>query len=282
MSSRRRRSKPVNDRYDTKTIAFWSFMVVAIVAAAVMYFAAEQKTPAVNAGPQYTPNIAAATGSQSLSALPDLLADPARPITITILGDSTGNEQGEWVYLVAKKVQADYRRPVTVHDWSIEANAYVGENTFGVASTAAPVEIWNGSASGKDASYTIANYQALAPAPSDLVFINHGHNHTNPQSTVAGVRELVRLSRAGTQPPPAIGVVLQNPRVDGSAENQAAKIDTIRQTFDEWSGVEVVDVYTAFEERGDVRPLLRPDGFHPSDEGSLVWAAVTEQALGLP
>jgi len=257
-------------------------MVVAIVAAAAMYFAAGKKTPAVDAGPQYIPNIAAATGSQSLSALPELLADPARPITITILGDSTGNEQGEWVYLVAKKIQADYQRPVTVHDWSIEANAYVGENTFGVASTAAPVEIWNGSASGKDAGYTISNYQALAPAPSDLVFISHGHNHTNPQSTVTGVRELVRLSRAGNQPPPAIGVVLQNPRVDGSAENQAVKVDTVRQTFSDWSGVELVDVYAAFEERGDVRPLLRPDGFHPSDEGSLVWAAVTEQALGLP
>ena len=210
-----------------------------------------------------------------------LAEDTNAPKSVTVFGDSTGNEQGEWVYRVVRTIVEKYDRPVTVHDWSIDQNAYVGENTFGADRPNAPVVIWNGSALGKDASYSIDFFPLMAPQPSDLVIISHGHNQTTPEATTQQTTNLVKLVRGAWDTPPAIAITLQNPRIDSSADNQSAKVEAVRGVFSNRADVEVIDVWTRFESAPDLTALLRPDGFQPSDAGATVWAQTVETSLGL-
>lgn len=226
-----------------------------------------------------------ATIDSNFSQLTDVgpqLADVGVPRVFAVLGDSTGNEQSEFIYVLGRQISELYNRPVIIHDWSVETNTYLGQNTLGADRPNAPVTIWNGSASGKDAGYSIQFLQALAPEPADLVLINHAHNHTTPDAAVQGVDNLLsRVRGAWPNTLPTIGVLLQNPRLDASADNQEAKVAALRVKFGNRADVEVVDVWQAFEDAPELAPLIRDDDFQPSDEGQTLWARTLGAALNL-
>jgi len=204
------------------------------------------------------------------------LNDPARPWTLTVLGDSTGNGQDEWVYLTAARLSEKYQRPVTVHDWSETQNVYVSENTVGGGSNA-PITIWNASASGMNADYSLQFLDVEEPAPSDLIIVNHGHNYAEPNNAVQSLSAL--LHKLDTQADAGLAVTLQPARLDDTADMHASIIAAYREKF---AGRELIDVWSAWEATGDITPLLNEnDKRHPTQEGSRVWADAVGSFLGI-
>lgn len=201
-----------------------------------------------------------------------------QPYTISILGDSTGNNSDEWVHLVGQYIAVTYDRPVTVHDWTTEGvNAYTGSQLY--PGGGAPVTVWNGSGAGAPAQYSVEHFAQLAPEPANLTIISHSHN--DPARSVAGVAELVNRAYDHTLPGGGTVVVLQNPRTDGEAQQQQANVDRLREIYAAPnSGVGVVDVNGVFR-NSDLASLLQPDGAHPNPQGSRVWADTVIAALHL-
>lgn len=210
-----------------------------------------------------------------------LLKQPGRPWTMTVLGDSTGNGGDEWVYLLARQISDQYDRPVTIHDWSIDTNKYVGATAVG-AGRNAPITIWNGSASGKGADYTLANLGTMAPATPDLVIISHGHNE---QTTVAARNDVAQLVQQVIdlwKGRAAAALILQNPRLDEAADRQVAVIGELRTVAAANPKMLTIDVFKAFSAQPDLASLLNPsDRFHPDAAGEQLWAETVAAALGV-
>ncbi len=200
--------------------------------------------------------------------------ETVEPYVISVVGDSTGNQPGEWVDLVAQRLAATYNRAVTIHDWS--ADTYTVERTYGEG---APVTVWNGSEAGKGPDYSLEHYGHLAPENVNLTIVNHSHNTL--ERSIPQIADLIAAARDNTLPGGGIALVLQNPRTDEFAQRGQSTIDQLRTIYsDPEKGVVVLDVNTAFQER-DLSVLLRPDGVHPTEDGSQVWADTVWNGLQL-
>lgn len=227
----------------------------------------------------HPPTVKAAPTPANLADVKAKLADPSKPWTLAVAGDSTGNADDEWVYLLAKKISAKYGRPIVIHDWSIDTNAYSGHTTVG-AGAGQPVQIWNASASGKNFTYSFEHRAVELPEQPDLLIVNHGHNIGTGQEARSGAFQLVDWALNKWPTPPAVAVTLENPRVDASAAKQEQVVEALRQ---QWAGskVTLVDVHKAFSDAPNLPALLRDDGFHPNPKGEEVWAEAVWAGLGL-
>jgi lysophospholipase L1-like esterase len=200
-----------------------------------------------------------------------------QPYIISILGDSTGNNTGEWVHRLSRRIADTYGRTVTVHDWDIDSGTYESQRIYG--DHGAPVTVWNGSAPAKSAQYALQWYPQMAPSPVDLTIINHSHN--DPAIAVEGVVQLVDVAYRNTLPGGGVAVTLQNPRTDSHAQTRQHVIDTLRGIYSNpATGVVLLDVNSAFR-AGNLKDLLRPDGIHPSETGSILWADTVAKGLEL-
>lgn len=200
-----------------------------------------------------------------------LLNKPARQWSMTVIGDSTGNEPGEWVYLLAEEWSERYNRPVTIHNWSIEADNFTSETKIGEG-TNAPIHIWNSSASGKDGLYSLAHFNRIAIQRPDLIVISHGHNVPNAQAAAVQVYD-IEDHVVGKWPTnqPSLAVILQNPRVDDEAARMDGIITRLRGGWGSTQPSTLIDVYSVFKKSGDVPRLLKDDGFHPNEAGEYLW-----------
>lgn len=224
------------------------------------------------------PTIAAGRTPSDLTPAAALLEEKERPWVLAVVGDSTGNESHEWVYLLAESMSDKFDRPVLIHNWSVETSAYSDSTTVG-AGSAAPIVVWNGSASGKAFDYSLTHRTALAPQKPDLLILNHGHNHAAEQDLRSGTYKFVEWAVTAWEAAPAIAVTLQNPRIDKGAEVHAAGVASLRQQWSD-SKVTLIDVWSAFQYSSqDVSALVRSDGFHPSPAGEVVWAESAHQTL---
>jgi hypothetical protein len=243
--------------------------LLAVLAAGLVYVS-KNAPPSATTASAGRPTFDAATIDAALQS--------DRPYVISVLGDSTSKIAGAWIYLVSQRIAGTYHRAVTVHDWSIETNSYPDTQTFG---SGAPVTVWNGSARGKSAQYSLQWFRQMAPEQADLTIINHTHN--NPWHAVEGISELVDCARRNTRPGGGVVVMLQNPRTDTRerAELEQQVIDKLRIVYNApGTGVITVDANAAFR-AGDLSVLLRPDGAHPSEQGSKLWADTVISTLML-
>ena len=210
-----------------------------------------------------------------------LLEEDGEEKVVTILGDSTGNEVNEWVYLLAGKISDGYDRPVFIHNWSVASDSYSTSTRVGNSDNGL-VHIWNGSVPGADARYVLEHIASLFPRPSDLIIFSLGHNYVTPQAAVQGQSNLLTtIRREWPDSRPAIAITLQNPRLDGSSANQAAKVSALRSTYSDRADVSIIDVWSVFVTAEEVAPLLREDGFNPSYAGQILWVDAVGRALGL-
>lgn len=217
----------------------------------------------------------------SIPAVPsvDQALSRADPYTISVLGDSTGNDKNEWVHILARRISKNYERTVVVHDWDIDTNTFTKVTTYGSGPS---TTIWNASGSGKSAQYSLQYFQRMTPDTPDLTFINHGHN--DPWNALDGITKLVKMTQdAGNGP---IAVIIQNPRLDGGRPGRAKlEANVFRDIADYFAnpetGVTVVDVFSQFPAGDQLAGALRPDGLHPSDEWQQVWADSVAEKLKL-
>ncbi len=113
-------------------------------------------------------------------------------LTISVLGDSTGDEPGEWVDLWARELSK--RGTVTLHfwdgatdDWKAHPTVYPGPDR--------PITVWNGSRSGASYAYPLEHLDRIQPSKPSLTVLNFGHNPA-PERADKGAAELLAAADA--------------------------------------------------------------------------------------
>ena len=200
-------------------------------------------------------------------------------VTISILGDSTGDTMDEWVATIARTIAEDHDRSVRYFAWDAVTTAYGPVTIFGEGLSEAPVTVYNGSAPGQGPFYSQSNLPALVPDPSDLIIVNHGHNFTDAPSGAAKEAALVTAAEEQWQNSPAMAIILQNPRTT-TPQQQEDNVEAIDRAFAD-SNYLLIDVASAFRAERALAPLLQPDGVHPNDKGQELWAESVARGLGL-
>lgn len=201
------------------------------------------------------------------------IEDTGRPFTVVVLGDSTGNAQGEWVDVAFRSLAEQLDRPLVEHPWNLESSRYDDAITVNADAEGAPIVVWNGSASGKTAEYSLRYYDRLVPEQPDVLFLNHGLNNVRRPDAVGGQFSDV-LTRTEQTWPLSVGyaALLENPRFDDWADAHDAVLARVRTWLDERPFVLGIDVHSAYLSRSDLSSLLTVDLLHPSPAGSEVTA----------
>ena len=216
--------------------------------------------------------VAALTLSTSSRPIPAASLTKARSAldgsaTVSIIGDSTGNDSDEWVALWAAELGLSRR--VVLHQW-LDGRFRVPAQSFG--KNGSNLTMWNASKPGGAAAWAADQLDIVQPERPSLVIFNVGHNNTS--ANVAGqLSEMKARVSARWGSVPQV-VILQNPSTGALKDKQAETLLAVAR----WAAskeVPTIDVTAAF-----IQPerLLRDD-VHPNPEGSRIWAAVVARAL---
>lgn len=236
--------------------------------------AADAYIPAVAPSVQSAPTEFAPTG-QAL----EQLRDSEEQWTLAVLGDSTGDESDEWVHILTKRLAEETGRPAVIHDWSIDDERY--DDTTEIRGKGEPIVVWNGSAHGQTAVYSLRHRSDMVPERPDMVIISHGHNHQDSAAAVDEIGNLARWARTTWQEPPALAVTFQNPRLDNFENRQNATVGNLRKAWANKQNAATIDVFAAYRDTGDPAGLLDSDRLHPNDDGEQLWADTAWEALSL-
>lgn len=251
--------------------------ILALVAALVLTGCAHEPPPVSDKVAQYysnppTPAVKPVEPVQ-VTPLPDinaLITGPG-PLTVNVLGDSTSNDDGEWVHLWAKHLAAD--ATVTVHTWK-EGAASWPVVTYGEGER--KVTIWNGSMPGSNGMYARQSYPVMQPERPDLVIYNYGHN-ASTSGTRADVETLQRMTQARWGSAVPFVVTLQNA---SRGKYQAVSVQSVEE-LKAWTsaqGIPVIDIESVISAQSFDALLL--DDVHPNRQGSEVWAEKVIEVLG--
>ncbi|MET0886709.1 MAG: SGNH/GDSL hydrolase family protein [Mycetocola sp.] len=257
-------------------------VVVAGVLLSIAFATLPRPAAGTAAGADSGPAIAAEHRSTlvSFADARDRLDDSGRPFVVTVIGDSTGDQPGEWVDLAFRELAESLDRPLIQHPWDILTDSYLPEISFNEDAPSAPIVVWNGSASGKTGQYSLAHFDTLVPAQPDVVILNHGLNNVQKPQTVAPqltalVAEIERYW------PESVGyaAILENPRFDDWSAAHTTVIDNVGSWLAENQAVRPIDAHAAYLASPTPELLLLPDLLHPSPAGSAMTAATVLDAL---
>jgi lysophospholipase L1-like esterase len=210
----------------------------------------------------------------------DLLDDADRTFVVQVVGDSTGNEPGEWVDVAFRALALELDRPLVQHPWDVLSSAYSAPIRFNEDAPHALLEVWNGSASGKTAEYSLANFDALVPAQPDLVILNHGLNNVlAPAQVGEQFTALVAEIERSWPSPIGYAALLENPRLDQYAAAHEDVIAHVTTWLTEHPQVRSIDVRSAYLASAELPLLLLPDLLHPTPAGSALTAATVLDAI---
>lgn len=220
----------------------------------------DDERPEVGTAVQSASSMPARPTPTSLDDVAKIIA--ADGVKVLVLGDSTGDERGEWVDQWARALGE--RQHVTVSMWAPQQPRYGQQVEYGDASAGA-LHIWNGSRAGAVALDPLENLEAIAPEEPDVIVYNFAHNHVpgEGEAQMAGLDAALR-ERFGDVP--AV-VVAQNPATQDA--NRDKRGEVLQWAQDQ--GLPVIRVDEAFKAEGDYDALMS-DGLHPNPEGSRVWA----------
>ncbi len=278
--SKKTKRRPSITRKAKIAAAICAALVVVLVFGGL--YLRQQEVIRENAGAakQYTPSPVEAITAPPTDATEDQpdgsLNDPSTPYTVNLLGDSTGNDVGEFVYQAFTTLGEETGRPVIIHNWSTDTNSYLTETQVSEGE-GEPIVVWNGSAPGKSPAYSLELAAKLMPETPDLLVINHGHNAATAPQAVNGIQSLAVLPQRLFEQETEVMVTLQNPRLDDGDAIHDQIVEQLKNVYAE-TDVTLVDVDAAFR-AGDITAYLNDDGLHPSQAGSTVWAETFLQAL---
>lgn len=205
-----------------------------------------------------------------LDAIRARVADD-KPLTVSVLGDSTGNDAGEWVDLWARHLAAN--ATVTLHTWK-EGAATWPTVTYG--SSERKVTIWNGSQPGSSGDYARTRLLLMQPEKPGLVIYNYGHN-VSPNGTANDEESLQRSANTqwGAQIP--FVVTLQNAARGKYAAGSDKSVADLK-AWGEPKKVPLIDIRSEITAQ-DLEALLL-DEVHPNKQGSQIWADKVIETLG--
>jgi lysophospholipase L1-like esterase len=210
--------------------------------------------------------------------LPNLKSGKGQ-FVLTVLGDSTGVGPQAWVRQSLQRIADDTGRPASLRNWNPKTGKYDAPEHVGPAGKETLI-VWNGSASGQNASYASQHLVAMLPQKSDLVIINHGHNSPALMNATEHLRGLITAVWRTESERAAIVVTAQNPRLDTGAKIDAEVVKMTKAIPATFPTISVIDAYKAFEDAGNLEALISGDGLHPNPEGQQVWTAAVMDALG--
>lgn len=237
-------------------------------------------------------NTAAANTSRLLCKLARGL-DPAHML---VVGDSTGNEPSEHVYLEAIDLGKQFPR-YTVHYrlWNDTSRVYAAPVVIqtGTGDNPPVLTIWNASVSGFSPLHFIAERypqitDPILATPPDLIMISHAHNMfdvTTPNLRASFQPNMLVLTEELTRTFPAAGVIVmsQNPEFVAPRETWMNIKATEAQDLCARRGYGFIDVHQAFLDTGNPRDYVQSDGVHPTTSGefngSRLWADTVMGAL---
>jgi hypothetical protein len=188
------------------------------------------------------------------------------------IGDSTGNEASEWIYLLSGQLAADYPAlSVQYHLINDTTGSYDAAVTIQTGTGSRTLHIWNCSVAGATTRFftgtKFAYFSTLNPV---LTVISLGHNEGSidylwhPQ--YAGFVEAV----AEALPFSSIMLVAQNPETANTYQQQRTEV------YREYAGSRgygFVDITQAFLTYPSWQSaLIAVDGIHPNPTGSQFWA----------
>ncbi|WP_152599898.1 SGNH/GDSL hydrolase family protein [Noviluteimonas dokdonensis] len=213
-----------------------------------------------------------------MSAAKYAIQQGAADVNILVIGDSTGNDTTEWVYLFAQWLEAEYpSHAVSYRLWNDGGNVYDAAVAIGTGTGSRTIRIWNASVAGVRPAYFTGS--KFAPAISslttpDLVIWSHGKNNISQagfpliRGDFLAAMEMVRQAH----PTSAHAVISQNPNRDD--DDYLTWIDpTLREICADRGDTTLINVYGAFAGKAS---SLYLDNLHPSDTGSALWASVVQ------
>ncbi len=220
------------------------------------------------------------------------------PVTMLYVGDSTGNEQIEHIYLEAVALGAQFPRYTVLYRlWNDTTKTYDAAVTVqtGTGTTPPVLTIWNCSVSGFATFHFIGDrftpaFESLVDP--DLILISHSHNmlDVSTANLRAGFRSnILALTEELTQIFPDAGLLLmsQNPTYVAGRETWQSIKATELQGIAARHGYGFIDVHQAFMDTGNPKDYVKSDNVHPTTSadapapnGSVLWANTVMASLG--
>ncbi|MBL7262283.1 SGNH/GDSL hydrolase family protein [Paractinoplanes lichenicola] len=204
--------------------------------------------------------------------------------TITLLGDSTGNDKSEWFYQLSKWIAERYPHyRTTYRQWDHKKQAYGAPVVFSEGNGWLTLSFYNGSVGGAKAGYPLQGnrFGKMTAQGGDLFLLSYSHNEG--RATAYPTYERLADRVAALWPSPDVVPVLQNPEgspLKGSLERYAhnVRLRGIKGLADEY-GWTTIDAHRQFAT--DKRPLksLVPDGIHPNAAGQALWLNAAKNAF---
>ena len=211
------------------------------------------------------------TTGPAVRPVSELLGSPD-DVSVAVLGDGTGDEDGEWVSAFAEEAGATHRVVLRGLDPN-DPTQYASRRTFG--GTGPTLTVWNGSRSGATADYPAKRLDFLTPEKPDVVLLSFGRDDT--VSTVAARLEATFRSVRSRWPDVPVAVVLQAPDRDD-------RIGPVRAMTRDWAAshqLPVVDVAAAFSAAGDPNSYVSVvDPPSTNARGGRLWGRTVLRALG--
>jgi len=207
-----------------------------------------------------------------LSAISGRMHRNRESVTLVVLGDSTGNETFEWVYLTAQWLAAKYPAYTVLHRlWNDTNQNYDSATTVHTGTGTHTLTIYNGSMPGANADYSVSRLALQVPVIPQAIIISYGYN-----SSAVTYRPinypLVRAIRESF-PFAAIAITAQGPRVSSDPDyangllRQQSNIDLAQS-----EGLGLINVMQAFLDNPTyAADWLQVDGLHPNAAGMQVW-----------
>jgi hypothetical protein len=224
--------------------------------------------------------LATANAAKFLQRLRSNLGD----VSWLILGDSTGNETTEWVYLTAQSLATQYPAyTVIYHLWDPTGGVAYDTGTSGTPVTlqtgsgSNTLHVWNCSVAGSATTYTRGSRWAAAvlAAKPHYITVSYGHNEgTSAGGVTAEVwrTQMALLTESLTEAFPAseLALVLQNPRADG-VRDQESRAAVYREVA-ALRGYGLIDVQAVFLAQPSLTAIINADNIHPNATGEALWA----------
>lgn len=204
--------------------------------------------------------------------------------TITLLGDSTGNDKSEWFYQLSTWIAARYPGyRTTYRQWDHKKQAYGAPVVLGPGTGWLSLSLYNGSVGGAKAGYAVEGdrFGKLTAQGGNLFLLNYSHNESRDTTYPAYERLTAKL--AALSPRPDIVPVLQNPEGPPSKTSLQRYAHHVRlraiKRLAEANGWTTIDAHRQFA--ADQRPLsaLVPDGVHPNAAGQALWLSAAKNAF---
>ncbi len=205
------------------------------------------------------------------------LKSAQQDINILVIGDSTGNETTEWVYLLLQKIAVDF--PAWTIKWQVfidgSPGAYDPVVTIQTGTGPRTLMVYNCSVPGQGYDYLDQNPSRAAVVVAtepDLTIISYGYN-SNFTTYRGYILHVVKLVQ-NFYPRSEFMLVAQPPKgaANSDAANHILRSMSVRKLATD-EGFGLIDALQAFLDYGNYSAdLIQGDTIHPNPAGSAIWA----------